>query len=41
MSAPQRGPRHLEQHAPLLLFSVGADLTRSREGEAGAPPGQE
>src|ERR671935_1559133 len=41
MSAPQRGPRRLEQHAPLLLFSVGGDPTCGGEGEAGACPGRE
>ena len=41
MSAPQRGPRRMQQHAPLLLFSVGGDLTCGGEGEAGARPGRE
>ena len=33
MSAPQRGPRRMQQHAPLLLFSVGGDATRGGEDE--------
>jgi hypothetical protein len=31
----------MQQHAPLLLFSVGGDPTCGREGEAGARPGRE
>ena len=31
----------MQQHAPLLLFSVSGDLTCGGEGEAGARPGRE